>query len=162
MNNEMLDVMKEAVLAGAAGIKLAKAANITMREKSPGEFVTNCDIASEKAIIDILKKHYPQSSFLSEEIGKLEGGNPLWVIDPLDGTANFINGIPLFAVSIAALRCGIPHAAVVYQPVGDSLYAAERGKGATWISSGRPGSARGKGKRVRVSDGGAEHAAVGA
>ena len=71
------------------------------------------------------------------------------MIDPLDGTANFLNGIPIFAVSIALVHRGVPIVGVVYGPVTDSLYAGERGKGVEW-----------NGKKVTVSDDGAEHAMI--
>jgi len=160
----MKDILSVAISAarkaGAVTLRYFET-SIAREVKADKSFVTQADTEAEAVILKEIKKHFPGHSILSEESGAETRASEFeWVIDPLDGTANFINGIPLFAVSIAALRCGIPHAAVVYQPVGDSLYAAERGKGATWISSGRPGSARGKGKRVRVSDGGAEHAMI--
>lgn len=124
--------------------------SITREVKADKSFVTAADREAEAVILDEIKENFPHHGILSEEGGGRGNGSEYqWVIDPLDGTANFINGIPLFAVSIAVLKSGVPHAAVVYQPVGDSLYAAERGKGARW-----------RGKRVRVSDGDTEHAMV--
>lgn len=118
--------------------------------KADKSFVTAADTEAEAVILKEIQKHFPDHSILSEESGAEKRGSEFeWVIDPLDGTANFVNGIPLFSVSIAVLKNGIPHAAVVYQPVGDSLYAASSGKGVTW-----------KGKRVRVSDGNTEHAMI--
>ena len=118
--------------------------------KADKSFVTAADTEAEAAIIKEIKSAFPDHSILSEESGA-EKRNPRfeWVIDPLDGTANFVNGIPLFSVSIAVLKDGAVDAAVIYQPVGDSLYAAEKGKGTTW-----------NGKKVKVSDGGAEHAMI--
>lgn len=124
--------------------------SVAREVKADKSFVTAADREAEAIILAEVRKHFPKHSILSEEGGGQENGSEFqWVIDPLDGTANFLNGIPLFSVSIAALNGGIPVAAVVYQPVGDSLYAAVKGKGTTW-----------KGKRVRVSDGDTEHAMI--
>lgn len=118
--------------------------------KEDKSFVTAADTEAEAAIIAEIKKSFPDHSILSEESGAERQDSPYeWVIDPLDGTANFINGIPLFAVSIAALKDGIPVAGVIFQPVGNSLYVAEKGKGTYW-----------NGKRVRVSNGDKEHAVI--
>lgn len=118
--------------------------------KEDKSFVTAADKEAEAAIIREIKKHFPGHGIIGEESGEEKTeGEFQWVIDPLDGTANFVNGIPLFAVSIAVLKKRRPVAAVVYQPVGDSLYAAAKGKGTTW-----------KGTRVHVSHGDAEHAMI--
>lgn len=118
--------------------------------KADKSFVTAADTEAEAAIIAEIKKSFPDHGILGEESGEERSASAFqWVIDPLDGTANFVNGIPLFAVSIAALRGGIPVAGVVYQPVGNSLYTAEKGKGTFW-----------NGKRVQVSNGDREHAVI--
>jgi myo-inositol-1(or 4)-monophosphatase len=124
--------------------------SIERHVKADKSFVTAADTEAEAAILREIKKSFPNHSILSEESGAEKNNSEYeWIIDPLDGTANFVNGIPLFAVSIAALKNGVPVAGVVYQPAGNSLYAAEKGKGATW-----------NGKRVKVSDGDREHAVI--
>lgn len=118
--------------------------------KTDKSFVTTADTEAEAAIIAEIKKSFPDHGILGEESGEETSTSAFqWVIDPLDGTANFVNGIPLFAVSIAVLKDGAPVVGVVYQPVGNSFYAAERGKGTFWNE-----------KQVRVSDGNAEHAMI--
>lgn len=146
MLNVAIDVAKK---AGAITLRYFET-SVAREVKADKSFVTAADKEAEAAIIADIKKHFPDHGILGEESGEVKTDSPYsWVIDPLDGTGNFVNGIPLFSVSIAALENGKPIAAVVYQPVGDSLYAAEKGKGTMW-----------KGKRVRVSDGDAEHAMI--
>ncbi|MEK7208277.1 MAG: inositol monophosphatase [Patescibacteria group bacterium] len=124
--------------------------SIAREVKEDKSFVTAADREAEAAILKEIKKNFPSHSILSEESGAEKNSSEFeWVIDPLDGTANFLNGIPLFSVSVAALKRGTPVAAVVYQPVGDSLYAAEKGRGTTWRK-----------KRAHVSDGDTEHAMI--
>lgn len=148
-----MDLLKVAIAAAQKGGEVISRyfeTGIAREVKDDKSFVTAADTEAESAIIAHIKKHFPDHSILSEESGAEKQDSPYeWIIDPLDGTANFVNGIPLFAVSIAALKDGVPVVAVVYQPVGNSLYAAEKGKGTLW-----------NGKKVRVSDGGKEHAVV--
>lgn len=103
---------------------------IKVSEKNPKDFVTNIDKESERTIIDILHTAYPTHSFLSEEIGNISGDEYQWIIDPLDGTTNFIHGIPHFAISIA-LKIGakLEHA-IIYDPIKQDLFTATRGEGA--------------------------------
>ncbi len=100
--------------------------------KSENDFVTNIDQDAERAIIDIIKQSYPLHSFVGEEGGAQSGeqSDYQWIIDPLDGTTNFIRGIPHFAVSIALHVKGKPELAVVYDPIKDELFTACRGQGA--------------------------------
>lgn len=103
---------------------------IKVAEKNPKDFVTNIDKASEETIIDILHTAYPTHGFLGEETGVVDGDEYQWIIDPLDGTTNFIHGLPQFAISIA-LRIGtrVEHA-VIYDPLKQDLFTASRGCGA--------------------------------
>ncbi len=95
------------------------------------DFVTQYDKLSEKNIITRIQKHYPDHSFLAEESGLTNRGNSIqWVIDPLDGTVNFVHGIPVFAVSIAAYHNNDPICGVILQPLSQELFVAEKGKGA--------------------------------
>jgi myo-inositol-1(or 4)-monophosphatase len=93
--------------------------------------VTQFDNAAEKAIIDLIRHHFPEHSFLAEESGASphENAPVLWIIDPLDGTMNFVRNIPLFAVSIAAYVQKEVVSAVVYLPMTHELFVAEKGKG---------------------------------
>jgi myo-inositol-1(or 4)-monophosphatase len=95
-------------------------------------YVTEYDHASEKCIMDHIKKNYPNHSFLCEESGptSLDNSAILWIIDPLDGTTNFANDIPLFCISIAAYNGHEMILGVIYQPVTQELFIAERHKGA--------------------------------
>jgi myo-inositol-1(or 4)-monophosphatase len=103
---------------------------IKIAEKKPNDFVTEVDQRVEEEIISIIKKAYPSHSILGEESGALEGDDYQWIIDPIDGTRNFIHGFPHFAVSIAvAYRNRIEHG-VIYDPVRQELFTASRGKGA--------------------------------
>ena len=147
---ELIDVAITAAKKGGEAILKYYETSVRREVKADKSFVTAADKDAETAILNEIQTHFPGHGILSEESEEQKSTSPYsWVIDPLDGTANFVNGIPLFAVSIAVLKDGQPVAGVVYQPVGDSLYAAEKGKGLTW-----------KGKSVRVSDGGTEHAMI--
>ncbi len=94
--------------------------------------VTEYDHLSEKSIVDFLSQHAPTSQFLAEESGASGTHNSelLWIIDPLDGTVNFAHQVPHFAVSIAAVKKGVPIAGVIYQPLTHELFVAEKGTGA--------------------------------
>ncbi|WP_026381525.1 inositol monophosphatase family protein [Afifella pfennigii] len=105
---------------------------LQVSRKGPADFVSAADRRAEEIIRDELERARPGYSFLMEETGETRGSDPqhLWIVDPLDGTTNFLHGIPLFAVSIALERQGKLMAGVVYNPVTDELYTAERGAGA--------------------------------
>ena len=100
--------------------------------KGPADFVSQADLACEKTLHQELSKAREGYGFLMEEQGIKEGTDKThrWIIDPLDGTTNFLHGIPLFAISIALEREGELVAALVYNPAMDECYTAERGKGA--------------------------------
>lgn len=101
--------------------------------KGVNDFVTEVDQASEQAIIETLLQAYPDHGILGEETGQ-EYGNPdsdyQWIIDPLDGTTNFLHGLPIYCVSIGLMHRGIMTQAVVYDPSRDELFTATRGSGA--------------------------------
>ena len=117
---------------------------IKVQKKEANDYVTEIDKASERAIIATLKKAYPDHGFLGEESGHQpgegEGKDYLWIIDPLDGTTNFIHGLPQFAVSIACQYRGKIEHAVVYNPISREEFTASRGKGAAL-----------NGRRIRVT-----------
>jgi len=123
--------------ARAAGAIINRAAldveAVRISQKQVNDFVTEVDHASERAIIDTLLTAYPDHGILAEESGS-EHGNPkadhIWIIDPLDGTTNFIHGFPVYCVSIALQVRGKLEQAVVYDPSRNDLFTATKGRGA--------------------------------
>ena len=103
---------------------------LTVREKAARDFVSEVDHAAEEVIIKSLRESYPDHAILAEESGAQGSSDHVWIIDPLDGTTNFLHGFPQFAVSIALQVKGIVTQAVVYAPVHNDLYTASRGRGA--------------------------------
>ncbi|MDP5239591.1 inositol monophosphatase family protein [Uliginosibacterium sp. 31-16] len=104
---------------------------IEVRSKSPNDFVTEVDRAAEQAIIEVISDAYPEHAILAEESGDTGGESEFqWIIDPLDGTTNFIHGFPQYAISIALAERGIVQQAVVYDPTRNELFTASRGRGA--------------------------------
>ncbi len=127
------------VMVGAArkaGRSLARdfgeVEKLQVSRKGPADFVSAADHKAEEIIRGELERARPGYSFLGEEGGETEGRDPQhrWIVDPLDGTTNFLHGVPLFAVSIALERQGRLQAAIVFNPVTDELFSAERGAGA--------------------------------
>lgn len=108
--------------------------------KSENDFVTEADERAEATIIDTIRRVYPQHAFMAEESGEQGESDTVWIIDPIDGTSNFIHGIPHFCVSIACQINGVIEHGVIYDPVKDELFTADRGAGATL-----------DGRRIRVS-----------
>ena len=104
--------------------------SISIQAKDRNDFVTEVDQEAERAIISILRKAYPNHGILAEESGLRDGDEFQWIIDPLDGTTNFLHGFPQFAVSIALRHKGRLEQAVVYDPLSQELFTATRGDGA--------------------------------
>jgi len=104
----------------------------SVEEKTKNDFVTHADRESEERIIAAIRESYPEDAFLAEEGGPRKGreGARVWIIDPLDGTSNFVSGFPFWCVSIAAWEREEIVAAVVWDPLRDEMYTAERGSGA--------------------------------
>jgi myo-inositol-1(or 4)-monophosphatase len=130
----LMNVMVAAVLKAARGLTrdFGEVANLQVSVKGPGDFVSAADRRADQTLIAELRKARPNFSFLTEESGAIEGTDTSnrWLIDPLDGTTNFLHGIPLFAISVALEREGQLVAGVIYNPILNELYAAERGTGA--------------------------------
>ncbi|MFM8354941.1 MAG: inositol monophosphatase family protein, partial [Gammaproteobacteria bacterium] len=104
---------------------------LTIEEKAHNDFVSAVDRDAERAIVDHLRKAFPSHGFLGEELGAVEGGSEFtWIIDPLDGTLNFLQGIPHFCVSIAVQKGRQLEHAVVFDPVRNEAFVASRGHGA--------------------------------
>jgi myo-inositol-1(or 4)-monophosphatase len=134
LRSALLNVMIDAVRR--AGRALARdfgeVENLQVSVKGPGDFVSAADLKAEKTIRELLEKARPGYGFLLEEGGSVEGADRThrWILDPLDGTTNFLHGIPHFAISLALERDGVIVAGVIHNPVTNELYWAERGKGA--------------------------------
>jgi myo-inositol-1(or 4)-monophosphatase len=112
---------------------------LEIHTKRANDFVTQVDKAAESAIIDIVRQAYPDHAILGEESGAIEGKNPggstskaeyRWIIDPLDGTTNFIHGFPQYCVSIALQHRGAIEHGVIYDPAKNELFTASKGRGA--------------------------------
>jgi myo-inositol-1(or 4)-monophosphatase len=106
--------------------------NLQVSRKGPSDFVTAADVKAEKTLFEELSKARPGYGFLMEERGAVEGTDKShrWIVDPLDGTSNFMHGIPHFAISVALEREGVLVAGVIYNVVRDELFWAEKGAGA--------------------------------
>jgi len=104
--------------------------NLQVSVKGPGDFVTASDKKVEKILIDELQKARPSYSILSEEIGKIDNDESFkWIIDPIDGTANFLHGIPHFAISLGLEKDGEVICGIIYDPIKDEMFVAEKGNG---------------------------------
>ena len=114
--------------------------HLTITKKSHADFVSEVDRAAEQVIMETLLEAYPSHAILAEESGSHGESEYLWIIDPLDGTTNFLHGFPQFAVSIALEHKGVLTQAVIYDPVRNELFTATRGQGA-YLND----------KRIRVS-----------
>ena len=117
--------------------------NLQVSTKAPGDFVTSADKRTEKILIEELQKSHPEYGIVTEESGVINRSNNQnkWIIDPIDGTMNFLNGIPQFAISIGyeednEIKCG-----VIFNPITNEMYLAEKGNGAYLNNS-----------RIRVSN----------
>lgn len=103
---------------------------LQVTSKGRNDYVSEVDRAAEREIIAIIHKHYPQHAILAEESGAAGQSDTVWIIDPLDGTTNFLHGFPVFAVSIAVQQHGRLEAAVIYDPMRQEIFSAARGAGA--------------------------------
>jgi myo-inositol-1(or 4)-monophosphatase len=134
IRSALMNVMTAAAIKAGRGLKrdFGEVENLQVSVKGPGDFVTAADKRAEKTVFEELSRARPGYSFLMEESGAVEGSDKThtWHIDPLDGTANFLHGIPIFAVSIALERDGQLVAGVVYNPASDDMFVAEKGQGA--------------------------------
>lgn len=104
--------------------------SLAVSEKQVNDFVSDVDRNAEQAIIETIRRAYPAHAILAEESGSHGKDDFQWIVDPLDGTTNYLHGFPQFAVSIALMHRGRPESAVVYDPVRDEMFTADRGAGA--------------------------------
>ena len=134
IRSALMNVMIAAALKAGRGVKrdFGEVENLLVSVKGPGDFVSNADKRAEKTLFEELSRARPGYGFLMEEGGHVEGSDKshTWHIDPLDGTTNFLHGLPIFAISIGLEREGQLVAGLVYNPATDDLYIAERGQGA--------------------------------
>ena len=132
--------------------------NLQVSLKGPGDFVTNCDKKIEKILIDEFLKARPNYSILSEEIGEINNDDSFkWIIDPIDGTSNFLHGIPHFAISVGLehdkeIICGI-----IYDPIKDEMFTAEKGNGSYLNNQRMRVSSRSKLEDCMIFTGGPRH-----
>jgi myo-inositol-1(or 4)-monophosphatase len=141
----LLNFAKQLAL-DAGKLLVQRLGSARVSNKGDIDLVTEADIAAEKLIVDRIRSHYPRHAVLAEESGEavsIEGGRTTfkWVVDPLDGTTNYAHGYPCFCVSIGLEQDGVLEIGVVYDPMRDELFAAERGQGATLND-----------RRIRVSE----------
>ena len=133
-HSALLNVMIAAARKAARAIKrdFGELEKLQVSLKSPANFVTAADRRAEETIYTELKKARPGYGFLGEESGRREGSDKshTWIVDPLDGTTNFLHGIPHFAISMALERDGAMVAGLIYNPATDEMFIAEKGKGA--------------------------------
>ena len=129
----LLKVMSDAARKAARGLNrdFGELAELQVAKKAPADFVSAADLKSEQTIFEALSKARPGYGFLGEERGMIEGTDKThtWIVDPLDGTTNFLHAIPHFAINIALQREGAVVAAVTYNPISNDLFWAEKGKG---------------------------------
>jgi len=131
-----LDVAKQAAKTGGAILAGYFRQGVEMRAKQACDFVSDADVESERAIIDVIRSEFPDHTILGEEGQSVDGttidteAESLWVIDPLDGTTNFAHDIPHFAVSVGFYQKGKPILGVIYNPARDDWFHAIQGEGA--------------------------------
>ncbi len=114
--------------------------NLQIKSKSVGDFVTSADLKVEQSLLETLKYYYPNANYITEESGLIKGEGETIVIDPIDGTSNFIHGIPHVAIVIGKIVNEQITDGIIYNPVLNEFYWASKGKGA-WCNN----------KRIRVS-----------
>jgi len=134
IRSALMNVMTAAAIKAGRSLKrdFGEVENLQVSVKGPGDFVSAADRRAEKIVFEELSRARPGYGFLMEESGAVEGSDKThtWHIDPLDGTSNFLHGIPVFAVSIGLEREGQLVAGVVYNPATDDMFVAEKGQGA--------------------------------
>ncbi len=109
---------------------LNKLDKLNVEQKGRNDFVSDADHIAEKAVIDTIARHYPDHAILAEESGRHGESEYLWIIDPLDGTTNYLHGFPVFAVSVGLTHKGRLEHGAVYDPMRQELFCASRGQGA--------------------------------
>mgnify|MGYP001246726984 FL=1 len=134
LNSPQINLITKACMKASRSLirDFGEIENLQVSTKGPGDFVTSADKRTEKILIDELQKAHPEFGIITEEAGVINKSNikNRWIIDPIDGTMNFLNGIPQFAISIAyeedsEIKCG-----VIFNPITNEMFSAEKGNGA--------------------------------
>src|SRR5436305_8094346 len=146
VRSPVINVMANAALKAARGLRrdFGEVEQLQVSVKGPGDFVSTADLRAERTIKAELTRARPGYGLLFEEGGAAEGSDPhhRWIVDPLDGTTNFLHGIPHFCISIALERDGEIVAGLIYEPTRDEMFWAEKGVGAYLNDRRRRVSAR--------------------
>ena len=134
LNSPQINIITKACMKASRSLirDFGEIENLQVSTKGPGDFVSSADKRTEKIIIEELLKAYPDYGILSEEVGKINENNKSnrWIVDPIDGTSNFLNGIPQFAISIGYEENGEIKNGLIYDPIKNELFFAEIGSGA--------------------------------
>jgi myo-inositol-1(or 4)-monophosphatase len=134
IRSPLITVMTDAVMKAARSLKrdFGEVEQLQVSRKGPGDFVSAADRKAEAILREALEKARPGYSFIMEESGSVQGTDTThcWHVDPLDGTTNFLHGLPHFAISVGLAREGQMVAGIVYDPIKDEMFVAEKGKGA--------------------------------
>jgi myo-inositol-1(or 4)-monophosphatase len=131
MAHPEMAVAEEAARAAGAVLTRYFREGVAMRSKATANLVSDADVEAERAVVEVIRRSFPGHEVLGEEAHSGDAGaEHLWVVDPLDGTANFAHKIPQFAVSVAYYRAGVPQCGVVYNPVHETWHTAVLGGGA--------------------------------
>ena len=145
LNSPQINLIVKACLKASRSLirDFGEIENLQVSTKGPGDFVTSADRITEKILIDELQKAHPEYGIITEETGIINDSNikNRWVIDPIDGTMNFLNGVPQFAISIGYEEDGDVKCGVVFNPILNEMFCAEKGNGAYLNNS-----------RIRVSN----------
>ena len=145
LNSPQINLITKACMKASRSLirDFGEIEKLQVSEKGPGDFVTSADKRTEKILIDELQKAHPEYGILTEETGIINKNNinNRWIIDPIDGTMNFMNGIPQFAISIGYEEEGEIKCGVIFNPIMNEMFCAEKGNGAYLNNS-----------RIRVSN----------
>ncbi len=133
-HSAIITIMEKAARKAAPRLRrdFGEISQLQVSRKGPSDFVSNADRAAEETIVEVLQQARPDWGLVLEEGGEIEGdpSKPRWIVDPLDGTTNFLHGIPHFAISIAVEQDGAIVSGLIYQPLTDESFWAEAGRGA--------------------------------
>jgi myo-inositol-1(or 4)-monophosphatase len=145
LNSPQINLITKACLKASRSLirDFGEIENLQVSAKGPGDFVTSADKRTEKILIDELQKAHPEYGIVTEEIGIINKSNlkNRWIIDPIDGTMNFLNGVPQFAISVGYEEDGEIKCGVIFNPIMNEMFCAEKGNGAYLNNS-----------RIRVSN----------
>ncbi len=134
LNSPQINIITKACIKASRTLirDFGEIENLQVSEKGPGDFVTSADKRTEKILVDELQKAHPDYGIITEESGQINKSNikNRWIIDPIDGTMNFLNGIPQFAISVGYEEDGEIRCGVIFNPIMNEMYSAEKGNGA--------------------------------